>query len=421
MAHFGIVCPPITGHVNPLAAVGRALTRRGHRVTLFHVPDMQSKACGEGLRFARLGESDFPVGALARSVNKLSSLHGRAALKFSVECACKISDAILRDGPSVVVREQIDALLVDQNEPAGGTLAEHLKIPFLSVCTSLPLNREPSIPPPFVGWEFSASPLARMRNRIGYAIADRLIAPIQATLNSYRKDWNLPAIGAPDDSFSRWGTIAQMPREFDFPRENLLETFHYLGPWFDAQSSGVATFPFERLDGRPVVYGSIGTLQSGEHHALRVMAEACCGLDVQLVLSLGNSAGPAAADLPGNPLLMSYVPQTELLARTAVTITHAGMNTTLQSLHFGVPAVAIPLAHDQPAIAARLARTGAGIAISPSRLTPSRLRSAIEELLPQTSEFRTRARELQQAIARSGGVERAADVAEQMIGVHHGQ
>jgi UDP:flavonoid glycosyltransferase YjiC (YdhE family) len=112
---------------------------------------------------------------------------------------------------------------------------------------------------------------------------------------------------------------------------------------------------------------------------------------------------------------VNYAPQLELLARAAVTITHAGMNTALQSLHFGVPAIAIPLAHDQPAIAARLARTGAGIAISPERLRPLDLRSAVQALLPEASEFRRCARQLQQAIAKSGGVERAADIAEQIL------
>jgi zeaxanthin glucosyltransferase len=323
---------------------------------------------------------------------------------------------ILRDGPSIVEREQIDVLLVDQNEPAGGTVAEHLGIPFLSVCTSLPLNRETSIPPPFAGWKFSASPFARARNRIAYGIVDRLIAPIQAVLNRYRAAWKLPRVDTPDDTFSRLGTIAQVPREFDFPRTRLPDTFHYLGPWFDGRSSAGVSFPFERLDGRQLVYGSIGTLQSVDNKCFRVMAEACNGLDAQLVLSLGKTSEFGLPVLPGNPVVMTYVPQTELLARTAVTITHGGLNTTMQSLYFGVPAVAIPLDHDQPAIAARLARTGAGIVIPPARLTPLRLRTAIEVLLREAGEFRSRAQSLRQAIAKSGGVERAADIAESLIG-----
>ena len=72
------------------------------------------------------------------------------------------------------------------------------------------------------------------------------------------------------------------------------------------------------------------------------MAEACSALDAQLVLSLGKPGQAHVTDLPGRPLVVSYAPQIELLSRAAATITHSGMNTTQQSLHFGVPVVAIP-------------------------------------------------------------------------------
>jgi zeaxanthin glucosyltransferase len=408
MPHFGIVCPPVTGHVNPLAAVGRALIRRGHRVTFFHVPDMGATARAQGLEFSGIGLPDYPPGALPDSVKKLSELTGTTSLKYAISCACRISNLILRDAPDAMSGARVDAVLVDQNEPAGGTVAEHLRLPFVSVCTSLPLNRETLIPPPFVPWTYSASPVAAIRNKIGYAISDHWIAPINETLNRYRKQWKLSLIHQPDDSFSQTAQIAQMPREFDFPRRRLPATFQYLGPWFD-RALPETPFPFEKLDGRPLIYGSIGTLQSANSHYFRMMAEACAELDAQLILT-----GAATCDLPGKPLIVQYAPQIELLSRAAVTITHAGMNTMQQSLYFGVPPVAIPLAHDQPAIAARLARTGAGIVIPPKKLTVNRLREAVRALLQPASEFRTQARLLQEASRAAGGVERAADIAERL-------
>jgi MGT family glycosyltransferase len=376
---------------------------------------MRAKAHKEGVGFAAVGSDDYAPGTLARSLESLRSLHGLAALRYSIKGSAQITDLFLRDGPEVLKAEKIDALLVDQNEPAGGTLAQRLQIPFLSVCTSLPLNREASIPPPFTAWPFSNSTFAKARNRLSNAIVDRLISPIQTVLNSYRRRWRLPSIAKPDDTFSSLGTLAQVPREFDFPRVELPEHFYYLGPWFDEQTSSHGRFPFEKLDGRPIVYGSLGTLQSPMHEAFRVMAEACSSLNVQLVLSLGTDAEIPRLNLPGNPLVVGYVPQTELLAKAAITITHGGMNTTLQSLHFGVPAVAIPLDHDQPAIAARLARTGAGVFIERGKLNPSTLRTALQDMLPSSSRFRLRARALQQEIANSGGIRQAADLAERLL------
>lgn len=377
---------------------------------------MQSSATAQGLEFAAVGQQDYPTGALPASVQKLSRLTGRASLKYAIDCACRISDVILRDAPDAMERANVDVVLADQNEPAGGTVAEHLKIPFVSVCTSLPLNHETLIPPPFVPWTYKASPLGAVRNTLAYALFQHLIAPIHATLNGYRQRWNLRPVRRPDDAFSPAAQIAQMPREFDFPRQRLPRTFHYLGPWFD-RALADSPFPFEKLDGRPLIYGSIGTLQSANSRYFRIMAEACCGLDAQLVLALGHGQTASMQDLPGRPLVVNYAPQIELLSRASMTITHAGMNTTQQSLYFGVPAVAIPLAHDQPAIAARLARTGAGIMIPPKKLTVETLRAAITAVLPPDSSFREQARRLGQACRAAGGVERAADIVERVAGI----
>lgn len=409
MLHFGAVCPPLPGHVNPLAAVGRALIRRGHRVTTFHVSDLESHARAEGLSFIALGSGDYPPGTLRETTIRMGQLSGRASLRFAVAGACRLAELILRDGPEAMRTAGVDVVLADQNEPAAASVAEHLGLPFVSVCTSLPLNREPAIPPPFVGWNYSESSVAALRNRLGYAIADHLVAPIQTTLNRYRRQWNLRPLKAPDDSFSPVAQIAQMPREFDFPRRRLSPAFHYTGPWFD-RSITPAPFPFEKLDGRPLVYGSLGTLQSKNSRHFLTMAEACASLDVQLVLAVGKGGGNPVGDLPGNPVIVEYAPQLDLLSRAAATITHAGMNTTQQSLYFGVPLVAVPLTHDQPAIAARLARTGAGIVIPPARMDSVRLREALQTILPQDSSCRARAQQLKEACLRAGGVERAADI-----------
>ncbi len=415
LAHFGIICPPITGHVDPAAAVGRTLIRRGHRVTMFHVRDLEAKALSEGLEFTGLGDSDFPPGTLENSVATLAELSGLASLKFAIRCECRISDLILKHGPEAIRSAGVDALLVDQNSPAAASVAQYLDLPFLSMCTSLPLNREPYIPPPFAGWQYSASSFAFVRNALGNSIANYFVKPIQETVNSWRGRWKLEPLRTPDDSFSPLAQIAQMPREFDFPRRHLPGSFHYLGPWFDSSHDAVP-FPYELLDGRPLIYGSIGTLQSPNHKFFSIMAQACSHLNAQLVLALGKSGTAPVPEFPGNPVVVRYAPQTALLARAAATITHSGMNTTQQSLYFGVPLVAIPITHDQPAIAARLTRTGAGTVIRPDKLTAEGLRDALCAVIKEGSSYRAAASRMQDAIRRSAGRDGAADIAEQLIG-----
>lgn len=111
---------------------------------------------------------------------------------------------------------------------------------------------------------------------------------------------------------------------------------------------------------------------------------------------------------------IGYAPQLELLKTATLTITHAGMNTTLESLSNGVPMVAIPIANDQPGVAARVAWTGAGETIPLAHMNVSRLREAVARVLTEDS-YKKNASRLQAAIRRSGGVTRAADIVEQAV------
>ena len=47
-------------------------------------------------------------------------------------------------------------------------------------------------------------------------------------------------------------------------------------------------FPWQKLDGRPLIYASMGTLQNRQKPIFETIAAACAGLDAQLRLSLGS-------------------------------------------------------------------------------------------------------------------------------------
>ncbi|HEX3374598.1 MAG TPA: nucleotide disphospho-sugar-binding domain-containing protein [Edaphobacter sp.] len=147
------------------------------------------------------------------------------------------------------------------------------------------------------------------------------------------------------------------------------------------------------------------------------MAEACAGLDVQLILSLGGGLDPARlGTLAGDPIVVSYAPQLQLLKRTAAVITHAGLNTVLESLAEGVPLVALPQGNDQPGVAARLAAHGAGIVISRRKLNAPRLRNATRSVLTDP-QYRAAALRLQSAMQQLDGLETAANIIEDTLNI----
>jgi MGT family glycosyltransferase len=217
------------------------------------------------------------------------------------------------------------------------------------------------------------------------------------------------------DYYSKLAQLSQQPAEFEFPRQHLPKVFHFTGLFHNPASRESVSFPFEKLTGQPLIYASLGTIQNRLMEMFHHIAEACVGLDAQLVISLGGATSPESLpELPGSPLVVKYAPQLELLKKATLTITHAGLNTTLESLSNGVPMVAIPIATDQPGVGARLVWTGTGEVIPLARLSTTRLRAAIEQVLTQDS-YKKNASRLSEAIRRAGGVIRAADIVEQVI------
>lgn len=408
--HYGIITPPVTGHIRPFGAVGRELIARGHRVTLLQMEDVRERATAEGLEFAALGQSDHPAGSLQASLKQLGSLRGIGALRFTINAVSRTTEMICRDAPEMVRACRIDRLLVDQTEPAGGSIAEYLRIPFVTICNALALNREPDMPPPFTGWAWSGSAWARARNSLGYAIYDRFMAPIMQVLNAWRKRWGLKPLGSPEDSFSPLAQISQLVGAIDFPRRRRPANLTYTGPL--RRPASAEPFPWEKLNGRPLIYASLGTLQHGKREIFRCFAEACAALDVQLVIAHnGGLDRRAIAELPGHPIAVDFAPQCEILARASLTLTHAGLNTALDSLAAGAPLIATPITYEQPAIAARIRASGAGISISPSGLKSSVVRAYVERLLSEGS-WRRQACRIAEEIREAGGVIKAGDVIE---------
>ncbi|MBD1842053.1 glycosyltransferase [Cyanobacteria bacterium FACHB-63] len=415
MTHFGIICPATTGHLNPMTTLGWKLQQRGHQVTLFGLLDAQSAAHSAGLGFRAIGQSNFPLGAMAQIFEKQGRLKGLDAVRYPVTWIGDTVATFLREAPAAIKEAGVEALLVDQISPEGGTIADLLNIPFISVASALLLYRDLSIPPSFTLWSYSPAVRARLRNLFGYTLLDRIVQPVTRLITDYRREHQLPAYTHPDDFYSRLALISQQAAAFEFPRQNLPEHIHFTGPFSNSNSRSFVDFPFDQLTEQPLIYASLGTLQNRLQSVFQDIAQACIGLDAQLVISLGNGMTPASIpSLPGSPIVVQYAPQLDLLKRASLVITHAGLNTVLESLSQAVPMVAIPISLDQPGVAARIAWTGTGKVVPLSRLSIPRLRETIAQVLTQES-YKTNAVQLQQVVQDAGGVTRAVDVIEKVI------
>jgi zeaxanthin glucosyltransferase len=413
MTHFGVICPTATGHLNPAIALSRELQRRGHQVTFFQVEDARQRVEAAGLGFQVIGEAEFPLGAMSKFLAHLGTLRGIAAIKYSIRWLQKSTEMILKEAPNKLKQSNIEVLIVDQVVPGGATVAALTNIPFISLCCALLINQEPTIPPFMTDWHYSTAWWAKLRNKIGYKFMAYLTKPIKETLNLYHRKWGLPLRQSIDLGFSNLAQISQQPPEFEFPRTALPSSFYFTAPFDELNGREAINFPWSKLTGEPLIYASMGTLQNRQWEIFYCIAEACAELPVQLVISLGNQNN-SIPEFPGSPLVVSYAPQLELLQKATLTITHAGLNTVLESLRNGVPIIAIPITNDQPGVAARLTWSGAGEFIPVSELNVFKLKSMIQHVLTQPI-YRENARRLQAAMKEVNGVSLAADIIERVL------
>ncbi len=408
--HIAIIAPPTAGHINPLLALGAALVAMGTEVTMVHIADMAPLVSDPAVRFAALDHPGDRGGVLAKHLSTLAQPSGLIGLPRMIRSTASMTGLLLEALPAALTRLGVDAVIADSVEPAGALVARHLRLPFVTAITGLPLLREPTVPPPFLGWTYRPDSIGLNRNRGGYAVSDLLMKPITATVSAYARLWGLD----PDPSH-QWSDrlqIAQCPARLDFPRAALPPSFRYGSPW--RRSEAAEILPTD--DGRPLIFCSLGSLQGARRSLFAAMTRACAAVGARAVVAHGGGLSDReAGSLPGDPLVRAFLPQTSVLQQCSAAILHGGFNTVLDALAAGVPIVAVPLAFEQPATAARLARAGAACVVSPADAGRGGLEPALRRVLTNPA-YREAARLFATDMAAGGGATEAAALVDAALG-----
>ncbi len=410
MPRFGVLSFSGTGHINPLICLARRLMARGHSVVFFHSPEIADIVRGQGLEFISIGNT--PPHSHAEQATPSQRPEGIAGVRYRLHRVESDMDMFLREAPAAIRDADVDALVLDEIALAGPTVAQMLGLPYFIISTSVPHNFGWSAPrrimPPRT-W------VDRLQQRLLEISIVRMKGPVRRHLDRFRRSVGLSPTRMVKQVFPELAHFSVLPQCMDFPRSGLPANFHYTGPFVDEAARTSVDFPWNRLDGRPLVYASLGTTLQGDTETFELIAEACAGLAVQLVISLGGRRAPETFHhLAGTPLVVRNAPQLEILKRSAVVITHAGPNTAFESLLQGKPMIAIPKSFDQPAIAHRLEWLGVAEVISLKQLSAQRIRTALLKVLHSDS-YQRNAEALRQKILASQGLERATSIIEEEL------
>jgi MGT family glycosyltransferase len=415
---IAFISPPVSGHLNPMTTLARKLRSRNHDVVFISMPDAEPSVRAADLPFLPCGAKELPVGSLNERPRWMSKLQGEQALQAAMQNLAPSTEAMLNSLPSMLTDAAVDAVVLDTVMIYTELAPMSLGLPYAHVANALHFDYSGCTPICFYDWPHGTTPAALARNRKGVENFLEMLGPTVAVARAYAKrvgidvDWENPSA-----TISNLAWISQTPREFDFESSHWPPQFHYTGPFHDGAGRMDVDFPWERLTGEPLIYASMGTMLNGLVDVYRTITAATANRKgLQLVLSVGDQLdGEQFGPLANNTIIVERAPQLELLKRASLCITHAGLNTVLESLAQGVPQVAVPVTVDQPGVAARIGEKKTGMFVPLRELSVSCLSLLLEQVLSD-SIYRDNARYFQKVIAETDGLSKAADLLEEAFG-----
>lgn len=412
MGHFAVIAPPLYSHFHALQALSQALLARGHRITFLQQADAHSLLNDPHIEFVAVGERSHPVGSLAAVLHHLAS--PLSLFRVIADIAAS-SDMLCRELPAKLKALQIDGVIADQMEAAGGLVAEAMHLPFVSVACALPVNREPGIPLAVMPFRFGQDEKALQRFQASQDIYDRIMQRHGEVIAHHAHHFGLPARRGLHQCLSPLAQISQLVPAFDFPRRHLPANFHAVGLLHTPLLPEPSCAPWPPLP-QPVVYASLGTLQGQRFRLFHHLAQACRNRGLSLVIAhCGGLTSEQTQQLQeaGASWVTDFLDQAAALQHAKIFITHAGLNSALEALQCGTPMLALPLAFDQPGVAARIEWHGVGRRASRfSRV--HQLENHLQHLLDDDG-YTQRISAIQSQLQRAGGSERAADIVEQAL------
>lgn len=171
-------------------------------------------------------------------------------------------------------------------------------------------------------------------------------------------------------------------------------------------------------DSKLMVYVTIGggSMLIGESFLKTVLEALKLLPEITGVIATGISIPPETIEKyrpPGNAIVKGFVPGTEMVKASDVTIFHGGSSTLMTCIACGTPAVVVPSMGEQADNGAVLAQHGAGIVLEKQTVTAGILAEAIQKIIGCAS-YRANAQQLKRLGEKYGGAEAAADWAEEL-------
>ncbi|MBO9731486.1 MAG: hypothetical protein J7623_22790 [Chitinophaga sp.] len=372
------------GHVNPTLPIVTALCKRGHTVYYFigeSFADTVQQAGAIPVIFSEMPRSQHATPPGDKEIALLPLLMARESPRVVPEIVDKLKSI------------RPDRIIFNTMLLAPRLAARILQIPAIGF-RPFHSPRRPS-----KDVELNADPWVKQ-------LADAANQAIKAITTSYSlPDLTLREVFAAVPGL----TLVFLPKSFQVDAAQFDERFLFVGPSFTAPPP--IPWPVAENSESPAarVYISLGTLRNNDPDFYRMCFAAFPAPDWSVVMSVGNQIDLQALEpIPGNFVVRRSVPQTAILPHTDIFVTHGGLNSTMESLYYGVPLVVLPSIKEQVTTAERVRDLHLGLIPDRANLTAATLREAATTVL-QSESIRQAVYHMKDTIHSAGGYLRATD------------
>jgi UDP:flavonoid glycosyltransferase YjiC (YdhE family) len=371
------------GHAFPMIALGRALTARGHEVTLQTWRRWQEHVEAEGLTFAAAPEYEvFPSGP--------------EPLDFyeAVVHATRDTLPLVRElEPEVVVADILTL--------APSLAAEICGVPRATLIPHVYPHGEPHFPIYSLGARLPRTAAGRAMWRRAQSPINRGLELGRTELNEVRTRMGLPELDYVHGGISRELALVATFPQLEYPRTWPAHV-HVVGPLMwepPARDVELPTSPSGRSgsgsgrDDTPLVLIAPSTAQDAQHTLLCAALRGLADAPVRVLATWNRRLPSHPLPVPANARVVDWVSYARTMPLCDAVVCHAGHGTLVRALSSGCAVVACPAVGDMSENAARLEWSGAGVRVPRRFTSPHILRLAVERALEEQS-IRACAREL---------------------------
>ncbi|WP_149095255.1 macrolide family glycosyltransferase [Paenibacillus terrae] len=373
---------PAEGHVNPTIGITQALAARGDQVHYITTEKYKD-------RLEAVGATVHLHPDLVRnaSINTSSPAGLNTFLNIQIQTSLDILEVTQRLSESI----DFDFVFYDRFG-AGELVKDYLNIPGIASSPSFLISNNQMIVNPF---------------HLDAEVPFQLDEQATTSLHHMKERFGV----APEHAFQFMNNsgalnVVYTSRYFQPDADRLGEENLFIGPSFP-ERKGEHSFPLDVLQNDKVLYISMGTILDHIEDFFNTCIEAFSDFEGIVVIAAGEKADFTKINpAPEHFIISPYVPQLEVLRHSDVFITHGGMNSVNEGIHFNVPLVVLPQDKDQPMVAQRLTELQAGYRITKDQINVQSLRGAVDEVMSNAA-YKEGVQKINDSFQQSGGTEEA--------------